>query len=44
MNVEQQREEIKKLYSTESWREKVNKMPAAQVTAIYLKNKGRLSK
>lgn len=40
MNVQQQREEIKKYYSSPSWTKKVNNMDDAQVTAIYLRLKG----
>ena len=45
-NVDQEREELKKLYSSDSWNDKVDKMSDSQVTAIYLrfKSEGKLGK
>lgn len=33
------REALKKVYTGKEWQKKVNKMPASQVTAIYLRLK-----
>lgn len=35
--IAKQREALKKAYPTASWKKKVNLMPPAQVTAVYLK-------
>jgi hypothetical protein len=45
-DIEQKREELKKLYPSYSWQYKVDKMSPAQVTAIYLrfKSEGKLGK
>lgn len=45
-NTEQEREEIKKVYPSQSWRDKVDKMSPAQVAAIYIrfKSQGKLGK
>lgn len=37
MNDNQKREAVKKLYQSSNWRNKVNNMSDAQVTAIYLR-------
>lgn len=37
MNDHQKRETVKKVYSSQNWRDKVNKMSDAQVTAIYIR-------
>lgn len=39
MSIEDMRETIKHVYSSESWKERVTKMSDEQVTAIYLKFK-----
>lgn len=36
-----EREEIKKVYSSITWEQKVNKMSYAQVTALYIKFKAQ---
>lgn len=36
MTVFQKREALKGVYSSQKWIDRVNKMPDAQVTAIYL--------
>lgn len=43
-DVEQKREKLKTLYSSESWDDKVDRMSPAQVIAVYLRhvNKGNL--
>lgn len=42
--IEQKREAIKTVYASEAWRQKVDTMSTAQVTAIYLrfKREGKL--
>lgn len=39
-----QREELKKLYPSKKWAERVDNMPESQVAAIYLrlKNQGKI--
>lgn len=46
MEVYQMREKIKKVYPTETWRNRVDHMPDNQVMAIYfsMKESGRLDK
>lgn len=41
MDVRQMREELLKFYTTQSWKEKQQKMTDAQITAIYLRLKGQ---
>jgi hypothetical protein len=46
-DIEKKREELKKLYpKSKGWVDRVNRMSAAQVTAVYLdkKAKGKLGK
>lgn len=35
MTIEQKRAEVARLYPSASWRERVGKMPDAQILAIY---------
>lgn len=35
MTIEQKRAEVARLYPSASWRERVTKMPDAQILAIY---------
>jgi hypothetical protein len=44
MNTEQQRQELLKAYSSDSWKQKVSKMSESQIQAIYirLKSQGKL--
>lgn len=46
MGIEQEREELKKAYPSDSWASKVDKMSPTQVSAIYirLKSQGKLGK
>jgi hypothetical protein len=37
MSEHQKREELKKAYPSRGWAEKVDRMPPAQVTAIYIR-------
>ena len=46
MGTNQEREELKKVYSSKKWAEKVDRMRPDQVTAIYirLRSQGKLGK
>lgn len=41
MSVPQMRATIREIYATDSWKRRVDKMPAKQVTAVYLSFKQR---
>ena len=37
MEINQKREALKKVYKSDSWQTKVNKMSDSQITAIYIR-------